>query len=189
MVRHVFPADGEYKLSGRLVRGVEEGYAGVEGNDLPHTFVITVDGAEVYSAQIGGLKDHEVQAKDMNEARVIIDARMTGKVVVTAGPHDVGFTWKERPFERQDVWQPSRRDSQEVHMIAGLPRLKTVGVEGPYKVTAISNTPSRERIFVCKPTAAADEAACATEDPHQPRAPRLPPAGDGRRRRGADQLL
>ena len=61
VVRHVFPADGEYKLSGRLVRGVEEGYAGVEGNDQPHTFVITVDGAEVYSAQIGGPKDHEVQ--------------------------------------------------------------------------------------------------------------------------------
>ena len=66
---HVFPADGEYKLSGRLVRGVEEGYAGVEGNDQPHTFVITVDGAEVFSTQIGGLKDHEVQARDMNEAR------------------------------------------------------------------------------------------------------------------------
>ena len=63
MVRHVFPADGEYKLSGRLVRGVEEGYAGVEGNDTPHTFVITIDGAEVYSAQIGGPKDHEVQVR------------------------------------------------------------------------------------------------------------------------------
>ena len=126
VIHHVFPADGEYKLSGRLVRGVEEGYAGVEGNDQPHTFVITVDGAEVYSAQIGGQKDHEVQVRDMNEARAIIDARMTGKVNVTAGPHDVGFTWSERPSERQDVWQPARRDSQEVHMIAGLPRLKTV---------------------------------------------------------------
>jgi cytochrome c553 len=163
VVRHVFPADGEYKLSGRLVRGVEEGYAGVEGNDQPHTFVITVDGAEAYSAQIGGQKDHEVQVRDMNEARVLIDARMTGKVVVTAGPHDIGFTWKDRPFERQDVWQPARRDSQEVHMIAGLPRLKTVAVEGPYKVTGISATPSREKIFVCKPTGPADETACASK--------------------------
>ena len=32
------------ELFGRLVRGIEEGYAGVESNDLPHTFVITVDG-------------------------------------------------------------------------------------------------------------------------------------------------
>ncbi len=163
LVRHVFPADGEYKLSGRLVRGVEEGYAGVEGNDLPHTFVITVDGAEVYSAQIGGLKDHEVQVRDMNEARTLVDARMTGRVTVTAGPHDVGFTWKERPFERQDVWEPSRRDSQEVHMIGGLPRLKTVGVEGPYRVTGVSATPSRDRIFVCQPQAVQEEQACATK--------------------------
>jgi hypothetical protein len=161
MVRHVFPADGEYKLSGRLVRGVEEGYAGVEGNDTPHTFVITVDGAEVYAAEVGGPKDHEVQARDMNEARVIVDARMTGRVQVTAGPHEVGFTWKERPGQRQDVWQPALRDSQEVHMIAGMPRLKTVNVEGPYNVTGVSNTPSRERVFVCRPTSAADEDGCA----------------------------
>jgi mono/diheme cytochrome c family protein len=161
VIRHVFPADGEYKLSGRLVRGVEEGYAGVEGNDQPNTFVITVDGAEVYSAQVGGPKDHEVQARDMNEAKALIDARMTGRVAVTAGPHDVGFTWKERPFLRQDVWQPSLRDSQEVHMIAGLPRLKTVGVEGPYKVTGVSATPSRERLFVCHPDSADAESACA----------------------------
>jgi mono/diheme cytochrome c family protein len=163
LVRHVFPADGEYKLSGRLVRGVEEGYAGVEGNDLPHTFVITVDGAEVYSAQIGGPKDHEVQARDMNEARTLVDARMTGRVRVTAGPHDVGFTWRERPAQPQDVWQPSLRDSQEVHMIGGLPRLKTVGVEGPYKVTGVSATPSRDLIFVCQPQAVLEEQACATK--------------------------
>ena len=41
---------------------------------------------------------------------------MTGKVFVTAGPHEVGYTWKERPARRQDVWQPAQRDSQEVHM-------------------------------------------------------------------------
>ena len=38
---------------------LQEGYAGVEGNDMPYTFVITVDGAEVYSAPVGGPKDHE----------------------------------------------------------------------------------------------------------------------------------
>ena len=107
VVRHVFPADAEYKLSGRLVRGVQEGYAGVEGNDTPYTFVITVDGTEVYSAPIGGPKDDEMQAADLAAAQPIIDKRMTGRVRVTAGPHDVGFTWKERPFQLQDVWEPS----------------------------------------------------------------------------------
>ena len=161
-VRHVFPADGEYKLFGRLVRGIEEGYAGVESNDLPHTFVVTVDGAEVYSAEIGGPEDHEAQAKDMNAARTVIDARMTARVTVTAGPHDIGFTFKERPSQRQDVWQPALRDSQEIHFIGGLPKLKTVGIEGPYKATGVSSTPSRERIFVCTAATPAQEPACAT---------------------------
>jgi len=161
LVRHVFPADAEYKLFGRLVRGVEEGYAGVEGNEMPDTFVITVDGEEVYSAQVGGLKDHAVQVKDMNEAKALVDARMAGRVFVTAGPHDVGFTWKERPSQRQDVWQPALRDSQEVHMIGGHARLKTVGVEGPYDVKGVSASPSRERILVCQPSSASDEDACA----------------------------
>jgi mono/diheme cytochrome c family protein len=160
-VRHVFPADAEYKLFGRLVRGVEEGYSGVEGNETPDTFIVTIDGEEVYSAQVGGPKDHEVQAKDMNEAKALLDARLSGKVFVTAGPHDVGFTWRERPGQRQDVWQPALRDSQEVHMIGGLPRLKTVGVEGPYNVKGVSASASREKVFICKPAAAADETACA----------------------------
>ena len=107
VVHHVFPADAEYKLSGRLVRGVQEGYAGVEGNDTPYTFVITIDGAEVYSAPVGGPADDEMQAKDLAAAQPVIDKRMTGRVRVTAGPHDVGFTWRERPAQLQDVWEPS----------------------------------------------------------------------------------
>jgi hypothetical protein len=149
IVHHVFPADGEYKLFGRLVRGIEEGYAGVEGHDQPNTFIITVDGEQVYSAEIGGPKDHEAQAKSMNDVRPILDARMTAHVRVTAGPHDVGFTFKDRPSLAQDVWQPALRDSQEIHMTGGLPKLKTVAIEGPYNVTGVSQTPSRERIFSC----------------------------------------
>jgi mono/diheme cytochrome c family protein len=163
VVRHVFPADGEYKLSGRLVRGVQEGYAGVESNDIPYTFVITIDGSEVYSAPIGGPKDHEMQAADLAAAQPVIDKRMTGRARVTAGPHDVGFTWRERPFEKQDVWEPSKRDSQEVHMVAGMPKLRNVTIDGPYNVKGISEGPSRQRLYVCHPTSAADETACATK--------------------------
>ena len=161
VVRHVFLADGEYKLFGRLVRGIEEGYAGIE-NDRPQTFVITVDGAEVYSTEIGGPADHAAQAKDMNAARTVIDARMTATVKVTAGPHDVGFTFREQRFQAQDVWQPARRDSQEVHMIGGLPKLKTVGIEGPYHATGVSATASRDRIFLCRPKAGVTDDACAS---------------------------
>ena len=110
----------------------------------------------------------------MNEARTIIDARMAGKVRVTAGEHEVGYTWRDRPFERQDVWQPARRDSQEVHLITGLPRLKAVMVEGPYKVTGISSTPSREKIFICKPAGGGRRNGLRDQDSDEPRAPRVP---------------
>jgi hypothetical protein len=36
-----------------------------------------------------------------------------------------------------------------------------VGVEGPYNVKGISASPSREKLFICTPASAADEAACA----------------------------
>jgi hypothetical protein len=163
VVHHVFPADAEYKLSGRLVRGVQEGYAGVEGNDIPYTFVITIDGAEVYSAPVGGPKDDEIQAADLAAAQPIIDKRMTGRARVTAGPHDVGFTWREQPFQLQDVWQPAARTSQEVHLMAGLPRLRTVSIDGPYNVTGTSEGASRKRLYVCHPGASTDEAACANK--------------------------
>lgn len=161
VVRHVFPADAEYKLSGRLVRGVQEGYAGVEGNDVPYTFVITVDGTEVYSAPIGGPKDTEMQGADLAAAQPIIDKRMTGRVRVTAGPHDVGFTWTERPVQLQDVWEPSKRDSQEVHMVAGMPRLRTVSIDGPYNVFGLSEGLSRQRLFVCHPASSPNETSAS----------------------------
>jgi hypothetical protein len=164
VIHYVFPADAEYKLSGRLVRGVQEGYAGVEGNDTPYTFVITIDGTEVYTAPIGGPKDDEMQAADLAAAQPIIDKRMTGRARVTAGPHEVGFTWKERPVQLQDVWEPSRRDSQEVHMVGGLPKLRTVSIDGPYNVRGVGEGPSRERLFVCHPGAKGqDDAACASK--------------------------
>jgi mono/diheme cytochrome c family protein len=161
VVRHTFPADAEYKLSGRLFRGIEEGYIGVEGNDTPNTFVITIDGEEVFSTTIGGPKDHEEQGKSLTETKPLIDARMTARVKVTAGPHDVGFTWRDRPAQRQDVWQPALRDSQEVHMVGGMPKIGTAAIEGPYNVTGVSATPSRDRVFVCRPASAAEEAPCA----------------------------
>src|SRR6185436_16757236 len=70
----------------------------------------------------------------------------------------------ERPGQQQDVYHPAQRDSQEIHFIGGLPKLKTVGVEGPYNVTGVSATPSRDRLFVCRPATGATtavQAACA----------------------------
>jgi len=162
LVRHHFPADADYVLSGQLLRTVAEGYVGVEGHDTPHEFVILVDGEQVFSALIGGTEDHELSSKSITESRVVIDEHLTSPPIsITAGPHEVGFTWIERPATEQNVWQPSLRASQEAHNPAGLPRLETALIAGPYDVAGVSDTPSRERVFVCRPASEAESSSCA----------------------------
>jgi hypothetical protein len=65
------------------------------------------------------------------------------------------------PAMEQSVWQPSLRSTLEAHNPSGLPRIEFGIIEGPYDVKGLSDTPSRERIFVCRPTSAAEESACA----------------------------
>ncbi len=164
-VIHNFPADGEYVLSGRLVRGVEEGLFGVEGHDRPHEFLVLVDGTTVYSTEIAGKEDHELSvAEGFNVAQFAIDERLTSPpIAITAGPHEVSFTWRERSTTEQNSWEPGLRASMEIHNPSGMPRLEYVAIEGPHTITGVSETPSRQRIFTCRPASEAEAPACANE--------------------------
>jgi mono/diheme cytochrome c family protein len=163
-VVHYFPADGEYVLSGRLLKTVAEGQMGVEGQDTPHQFIITIDGEQVFAAPIGGKADHESSHKNITISREEVDKRMTSpRIRVTAGPHEVGFTFIALSGQEQNVWQPVLRDSLEAHNPSGISRLRTGNIEGPYNVTGISETPSRKRLFTCRPKTPAQETPCATE--------------------------
>ncbi len=162
-VHHNFPADGEYVLSSRLVRGVEEGYHGVEGHDRPHEFLILVDGQVVHSSLVGTKEDHELSlAEGFNAAGFAVDAKMTSPhIQITAGPHEVAFTWREQTTREQNAWEPGLRATQEIHNPSGMPRIEDTSIEGPYNVTGVSDTPSRQRVFTCRPTVAAEEQGCA----------------------------
>ncbi len=164
-VRHNFPADGEYVFSGRLVRGVEEGLFGVEGHDRPHEFLVIVDGNTVFSAEVGGAELHELSvAEGITVAQDAVNAAMTSPPIpITAGPHEVAFTWRERAAREQNAWEPGLRASLEAHNPSGMPRLEDGVIEGPYRVTGVSDTPTRERLLVCRPASAAEEPACAEQ--------------------------
>jgi hypothetical protein len=164
-VTHYFPADGEYVLAGRLYRGVEEGLFGLEGHDIPHDFLILLDGEVVYTAEVGTKEDHELSVEEgFNVAQFAVEPRLTSpRIPITAGAHEIAFTWRERPGMDQSVWERVDRATQEIHNPSGMPRLEYGFVEGPYNITGISETPSREQIFVCRPADASEEAACAEE--------------------------
>jgi mono/diheme cytochrome c family protein len=162
LVQHTFPADGEYVFSGRLLKTVAEGLVGVEGHETPHNFVVTIDGKQVFSAPLGGKADHDAAKENAPVPREEFNARMTSpRIKVTAGLHAVGFTFVERPQQEQNMWQPVLRSSQEAHNPAGMPRLRNGIIEGPYNVTGPGRSASRQKLMVCTPTAAAQEAACA----------------------------
>jgi len=164
VVTHTFPVDGEYVFGGRLLDTVAEGLSGLEGHDRPHTFVVTLDGKPIFTSPIGGMEDHRAQKVNAQVPRDEIDVRMMSRPThVTAGAHDVGFTWIERPEARQDVWQPVLRATLEAHNPAGLPRLEFGAIEGPYNATGVSDSPSRALLFSCAPATSAEEAPCATE--------------------------
>ena len=55
----------------------------------------------------------------------------------------------------------ARLKSYELVEGEAAPSLVSVTISGPYDISGPGDTPSREKIFTCKPAAASDEAACA----------------------------
>jgi len=100
----------------------------------------------------------------------------------TAGLHAVGATFPQTNFAPiLDLDQHFVRDTLQTGPTPGFtffPHVGTVRIEGPFNATPAQDSPSRRRLFVCQPTAPADEAACARKIVTQlaTRAFRRPPA-------------
>jgi hypothetical protein len=156
IVEHPFPADGDYKLNINGLAGA--GY--VRGMEYRHTLIVTLDGKKVFEGQLGGEED--IRAIDQQQASAV--AAINGRfqnipLKVTAGPHKVGVAFIARTFAESDEVLFSFRPG------AGEERIQRVGsieIQGPFTPAGLSDTPSRQRIFVCRPKTTADELPCAT---------------------------
>ena len=91
----------------------------------------------------------------------------TPPIHITAGEHRVTAAFIQR-FEGpvNDLIAPIDHTLADTQIgvavgITTLPHVKDFSIVGPYNVTGISDTASRRKIFTCRPTSAADEAACA----------------------------
>ena len=80
------------------------------------------------------------------------------RIPVKAGPRLVGVTFIEQSQARdEDTLRPRMRSR------GSQPALASVTISGPYNVTGPGDTPSRKRIFICRPKAAGEEPACARQ--------------------------
>jgi len=154
---HLFPADGDYKLNvgGMAIAGY------VRGMEYKHVLVVTVDGVKVFENHIGG--DEDMKSIDQKQAAAVaaINARFQGIAFrTTAGPHKIAATFIARSYAESDEvlfnFKPSAGEER-------IPRIPSVEVTGPFNPAGLSDTPSRQRIFVCHANGASDEIPCATK--------------------------
>jgi hypothetical protein len=158
-VRHNFPATGEYVIRVRLWRNTFDLMRGMED---PHQIEIALDGVRVQSATIGGREDFVKMAENPGDFGALVDQKLTIRVPVTAGPHTVSAATVLRSHAiRDDLVKPFLRTTVDGLDITGDPSVDRLLIEGPFQPKASGETPSRARIFVCRPATAAEELPCA----------------------------
>ena len=170
-IPHYFPMDGEYVFRIRMARNRIDEIRG-----LLHTYRIDalLDGRRIQSFHVGGEeieKGHEgLEANYTALANYLThaDDEMEFRATVTAGRHVVGVTFPEQssviegPPEK--AVQPKSWDYY--HAKLGLAGIGRVEIRGPYNATGPGDTPSRRRIFTCRPASgepAEQELRCARQ--------------------------
>ena len=156
-VQYNFPRDGSYEIQIRLSRDRNEN---IEGLTEPQQVELTLDRQRV---QVFGVKPNRNQS-GIYYADEAVDKDLHTRIRVSAGPHEIGVVFPRRTFaleetERQPSLAHFNMDRHPRVQIA----LYSVSIAGPFDAGIVSDTPSRRRLFVCKPTSAAAEDACARQ--------------------------
>jgi mono/diheme cytochrome c family protein len=154
-VTHFFPADGEYELNiGNMAVALW-----VTGMNFQNHLIATLDGKKFFETNIGGEADMKSIDQKQDPAVDAINKRLKEiRFKAKAGPHKVAVTFVHRTFAESDDKLYSQVGGGGQDRVL---RLANFEIKGPYNPTGISDTPSREKIFVCHPANAADEAPCA----------------------------
>ncbi|HXD72632.1 MAG TPA: DUF1592 domain-containing protein [Vicinamibacterales bacterium] len=174
LIEHQFPADGEYEITTTPIFGDNMSPTGF-GSVPCEKLEVLMDGERVAMldwqgggrfgatpASCGG-KAAPAPAFGFGQRAQI--PKMTVKVKVTAGVHNVGVTFPQTNFAPVlDLEQHFERDTLQTGPTPGytfFPHVGTVRITGPFNSTMAKDSASRRKIFVCEPAGAADEAACA----------------------------
>ena len=161
--RHTFPADGEYRFTFPDL-GVDLYTRVVE---TKHTLVLLIDGREVFRESLGGPEDMKTVDRGGAPGRAKVMERFTNvPVQVKAGTYDIAVAFIERARIESDEFV-GFLPGDEFSRGDRFPRLVDgVTVRGPFNATGVSETASRQKVFVCHPqgglkTALSEERACA----------------------------
>lgn len=155
VVEHVFPADGEYILTiGDMALARE-----VPKMEFENTVIALLDGKEFYRTVIGGEEDHKNIDQNLDDAVFQVNSRLRNiRFHATAGQHKVAVTFLRRSYAESDERvRPNTLDGGQQRV----PAVHALQIKGPVKVTGLSDSLSRRKIFICKPATPAEETPCA----------------------------
>ena len=83
-------------------------------------------------------------------------------IPVKGGPHELAVTFAETVFPvLEGARKPFETPGRVADGVVPQPYVGAVKIVGPYNAAGIKDTPSMEKVFVCRPAAAAQEPACA----------------------------
>ncbi|HVZ19648.1 MAG TPA: DUF1592 domain-containing protein [Vicinamibacterales bacterium] len=153
------PLDGEYQIKVKLL---QTNLGTVRGLESPEQLEITVDGRRVHLAPVGGVADYSASPDNATDVADAIAARLQVKTFIKAGPRKIGVAFLQTSSaEGGNRLQPFLRSTLIATDHLGLPHVESVSITGPFDATGSGDTPSRRRIFSCRPASAADELPCA----------------------------
>jgi hypothetical protein len=152
VVSHVFPADGEYQFEMTFNSGENTRFEQID---------VSIDGQRVALVEYELLNIAGADGRGQTPHR-------TEPIFVKAGQRKIAAAFVRRidgPYEdliKPHEWSYAGGGSGGSG-ITTLPHMADLVIRGPLKAVGISNTQSRQKIFSCRPTAKADEAACARQ--------------------------
>ncbi len=155
VVTHSFPADGEYVINiANMAQAIW-----VYNMEFANHLVVTIDRRKIYETTIGGEEDMKAIDQKQDPAVDAINKRLKNiRFRTTAGPHEIAVTFLHRSFAESE-------DRLQQHVPGGgqdrILRVSSFEVRGPMNASGVSETPSRQRVLICQPANAAEEAPCA----------------------------
>jgi len=151
LVRHRFPVDGEYEISVNLQRGKTDE---VLGMNKERNVDLRLDDQRIGMFKIGRNLSAAILGRGSSP-----DSQMKVRMQVKAGTHEIAASFLRDTFIVEGIIDRVREDQVRTYFEG----IGAINVSGPFKVQGPGVTPSREKIFVCRPAARGDEEACATK--------------------------
>ena len=153
MVRHDFPADGEYKFA---IQNFGIG-SFIPGEQLE----LIIGGERAHLFRYEGVGTSQGMAGDQG------DGVLEVTVPVKAGSHVVGATFLQTNFRPSlDLIKQYDRKSLENNSIPQLQYYPAIGflrISGPFNAQRPDDSRSRRRVFTCQPASAGREDDCARQ--------------------------